>query len=138
MPTRASRGRAEQAVLRVESRTMEAIGRKDAAALVRILDEGFVYLTPSGDELSRDEFLQNITSMPFEILSVRGEGLRAEVFGETAVITGVQRARVRDAEGAEHASAVAFTDVFVKRRGRWRLALAYGVEIAPQEGERGQ
>ena len=132
MPTRADRGRAEGAVLRAESETMEAIGRKDAAALGRILDEEFVYRTPSGAELSREEFLQNVASLPVEILSVRGDGLRANVFGETAVITGVQRARVRDGEGQEAESVVAFTDVFVRGRGRWRLRLAYGVELPSQ------
>ncbi|HEV3470778.1 MAG TPA: nuclear transport factor 2 family protein [Pyrinomonadaceae bacterium] len=132
MPTRADRGRAEGAVLRAESETMEAIGRKDAAALGRILDEEFVYRTPSGAELSREEFLQNVASLPVEILSVRGDGLRANVFGETAVITGVQRARVRDGDGQEAESVVAFTDVFVRGRGRWRLRLAYGVELPSQ------
>jgi len=126
MPTRP--GRAEEAVLRIERETMGAIGRKDAAALGRILDEEFVYRTPAGEELARAEFLQNVASLPVEILSVRGEGLKASVFGETVVVTGVQRARVR-ADGREQESVVAFTDVFVKRRGRWRLRLAYGVEL---------
>lgn len=126
MPTRVDR--AGEAVLRAERETMEAIGRKDAAALEAVLDEAFVYRTPSGAELSRAEFLQNVASLPAEILSVGGEGLKAELFGETAVITGVQRARVR-AEGQEAESVVAFTDVFVRRRGRWLLRLAYGVEL---------
>lgn len=133
MPTRADRGRAEQAVLRAESETMQAIGRKDAAALGRLLDEEFAYRTPAGAELGREEFLRNITSMPFEILSVRGDGVKADVFGETAVVTGVQRARVL-AEGREQESVVAFTDIFVKRRGRWRLRLAYGVELTGKPG----
>ena len=124
----AARESAADAVLRAEGETMEAIGRKDAAALDRILDAGFVYRTPSGAELSRSEFLSNVTSLPFEILSVGGEGLKADAFGETAVVTGVQRARVL-AEGREQESVVAFTDVFVKRRGRWRLRHAYGIEL---------
>jgi hypothetical protein len=128
MPARPARESAAEAVLRVEHETMEAIGRKDAAALKRILDGRFVLRTPGGGELTRDEFLKNITSIPAEILSVRGEGVRADFFGETAVVTGVQRARVR-ADGKEFDSVSAFTDVFVKRRGRWRLRLAYSVEL---------
>lgn len=131
MPRRAARESAEGAALRAERETMEAIGRKDAAALEHVLDAEFIYRTPSGAELSRAQFLQNVTCLPAEILSVGGEGLRANVFGETAVVTGVQRARVR-AEGMEQDSVVAFTDVFVKRRGRWRLRLAYGVELPHQ------
>lgn len=128
MPRGADRRYAERAVLRAESRTMQAIGRKDARALRRLLDEEFVYRTPGGAELGREEFLGNIASMPFDILSVEGDGVRAEVFGETAAVTGLQRARVL-ADGREQESVVAFTDIFLKRAGRWRLRLAYGVEL---------
>ena len=128
MNSRPARAAAAAAVLRAERETMEAIGRKDAAALRRILDEGFIFRAPGGAEMSREEFLKNVTVIPAEILSVRGEGVRADLFGETAVVTGVQRARVR-VDGKEFDSVGAFTDVFVKRRGRWRLRLAYSIEL---------
>lgn len=131
MTAKPAREPAVEAILRAERETMEAIGRKDAAALSRLLDEGFVLRTPAGPEVSRAEFIQNVASIPADILSVRGEGVRAEIFGETAVVTGVQRARVR-VEGKEFDNVSAFTDVFVKRRGRWRLRLAYSVELPNQ------
>jgi ketosteroid isomerase-like protein len=119
------------AVLRLEGETMRAIERRDVAALGRLLAEEFVYRTPFGADAGGEEFLKNVAAMPFEILSVRGEGVRAEVYGESAVVTGVQRASVRTAEGEEAESLVAFTDVFVRRGGEWRMALAYGVELPP-------
>lgn len=128
MPARESE---TEAVLRAERETMEAIGRKDTAALGRILDEGFVLRTPAGGEVARAEFLRGVAAQPAEILSVRGEGVRADVFGETAVVTGVQRARVR-LDGKEFDSVGAFTDIFVKRRGRWRLRLAHSVDLDNQ------
>jgi ketosteroid isomerase-like protein len=129
MPARpAPRESAADAVLRVEKETMEAIGRKDAAALEVILDDAFVLRTPNAPEMSRAEFLKNVATLPAEILSVRGEGVRADIFGETAVVTGIQRARVRH-EGKEFDSVGAFTDIFVRRRGRWLLRLAHSVEL---------
>lgn len=121
--------RAAEAVLRAERETMAAIREKNARALGRILTDDFVYRTPAGAEMGKAEFLKTVTSMPAQILSVEGEQLRVSLFGETAVLTGVQRARARTEEGVEAVSLVAFTDVFIKRGGRWRLALAYGVEI---------
>jgi ketosteroid isomerase-like protein len=126
--------RVVESVLRLERETMDAIRTKDARALEHILADDFVYRTP-GAELSRAEFLQNIASFPGRILSVEGEGLRASAYGDAVVLTGVQRARARTDDGAEHASTVAFTDVFVKRRGRWRLSLAYGVELPERAPE---
>lgn len=127
-------GRTAESVLRLERETMDAIRAKDAAALERVLAADFVYRAP-GAELSRAEFLQNVASLPGRILSVEGAELRVNVYGDTAVLTGVQRSRLRTDDGKEHASAVAFTDVFVKQRGRWRLSLAYGVELPAREPE---
>jgi ketosteroid isomerase-like protein len=128
-------GRTVESILRLEKETMEAIRAKDAATLERVLAADFVYRAP-GAELSRAEFLQNIAALPGRILSVEGAELRVNVYGDTAVLTGVQRSRVKTDDGAEHASTVAFTDVFVKQRGRWRLSLAYGVELPEPERRR--
>ena len=120
--------RTVETILRLERETMDAIRAKDAKALGRILAEEFVYRTQDA-EISRADFLENIASLPGRILSVEGRNLRVSVYGETAVLTGVQHSVLRTEDGVEHPSTVAFTDIFVKRRGRWRLALAYGVEL---------
>jgi len=73
--------------------------------------------------------LESITSFPVEIISLRGEELKVNVYGDTAVLTGVQVAEARPPEGEKEESAVAFTDVFVRRDGRWLMVLAYGVEL---------
>ena len=116
-------------ILEMERETMAAIERKDREALGRVLADDFVYRNPAGEELGREAFLNNIASIPFEILSVRGENLKVGVFGETAVLTGVQVATVRTEDGKEEVGRGAFTDVFVKREGRWLMALAYDVEL---------
>ncbi|HZB46645.1 MAG TPA: nuclear transport factor 2 family protein, partial [Pyrinomonadaceae bacterium] len=110
------------------SEIMDHIREKDTRALEPLLTADFVYRTPGG-EVGRADFLKGVASVPGRITSVEGEGLRVRVFGEVAVLTGVQRARVRADDGSEQEGLNAFTDVFLKRNGRWRLALAYGVEL---------
>ena len=127
-------GRTAASILRLERETMDAIRAKDAKALERILTADFVYRTP-GSELSRAEFLQNVAAFPGQILSVEGSELRVKVYGDVAILTGLQTSRARLEDGTEHTSKVAFTDVFVKQRGRWRLSLAYGFELPEQAGE---
>jgi hypothetical protein len=46
-----------------------------------------------------------------------------------AVLTGVQLTLLRADDGRQLESVVAFTDIFVRRNRRWRLALAHGVEL---------
>jgi ketosteroid isomerase-like protein len=140
-PARKERGmgpdeQVSREILEIERETMAAIKRKDGAALGRVLAGDFVYRTPKGEELSREAFLKNITSIPFEILSVRGEGLKVNAYGETAVLTGVQIATVRTEDGKEEAGRGAFADIFVRREGRWLMVLAYDVELPAERPEK--
>jgi hypothetical protein len=51
------------------------------------------------------------------------------VYGNIAVVTGLQIAKTAGDEGEEEKSAVAFTDVFVKQKGKWMLSLAHAVDL---------
>lgn len=119
----------EQLILGIGREVFTAIRQKDVAALSRFLADDFVHRGPDGSEAGREEFLRNISAMPVEVVSVRGEHQRVDVYGEVAVLTGVQRAEWRQGDAAEGVSSVAFTDVFVRRGGAWLMALAYGVEL---------
>lgn len=120
--------RTAEALLRLEREIMNHIRDRDARALGRVLSDDFVYRTPEA-EVGREDFLRNIKAIPGRIVSVEGANQRVSVYGETAVLTGVQTAVVRTDDGVEHTGTTAFTDIFVKRRGRWKLALAYAVEL---------
>jgi ketosteroid isomerase-like protein len=132
--TNSTNNSAEAAVLQIERDIMAAIKSKDANSLEPMLAEEFIYRTHFGAEADKRAFLESITSFPIEILSLRGEELKVNLFGETAVLTGVQHAEARPPEGEPEQSAVAFTDVFVRREGRWLMVLAYGVEL-PTESD---
>jgi ketosteroid isomerase-like protein len=124
-------------ILQIEREIMAAIKAKDASALAAHVAGDFVYRTHFGAESNKDEFLQSIAAIPVEILSMRGEDLKVNVYGETAILTGVQRAEARAPEGEVEESAVAFTDVFVQREGRWLMVLAYGIELPSESDEIG-
>lgn len=116
-------------ILEIERGIMAAIEAKDTAALAPMLADEFIYRTHFGAEADKEQFLESIASFPVEILSLRGDELRVDVFGEVAILTGVQRAEARLPDHEPEESAVAFTDVFVQRSGRWLMVLAYGVEL---------
>jgi ketosteroid isomerase-like protein len=121
-------------ILQIERRIMTAIRNKDVLSLAPMLAEEFVYRTHFGAEASKSDFLDSIASFPIEVVSLQGEELKVNVFGETAILTGIQRAEARVPEGEIEESAVAFTDVFLRREGQWLMVLAYGVEL-PAEAE---
>lgn len=116
-------------ILALERDIMNAIKNKDAATLEPMLADDFVYRTHFGAESDKAEFLKAIAAFPVEIIALRGEELKVNVYGETAVLTGLQLAEARPPEGKAEESVVAFTDVFIRREGRWLMVLGYGVEL---------
>jgi hypothetical protein len=78
---------------------------------------------------NRSEFLKGIADLPLEVLSISGDNLRVNIYGETAVLTGVQRVTVRNVDGKEESGAGAFMDVFVKRNNEWFMVFAYSVDL---------
>jgi len=121
-----------QTILQIERDIMAAIKGKDAAALEPFVADEFVYRTHFGAESNKAEFLQSIAAIPVEIISMRGDELKVNVYHDVAILTGVQRAEARAPEGEIEESNVAFTDVFVRRDGRWLMVLAYGIELPPE------
>jgi ketosteroid isomerase-like protein len=119
----------ERIILGIEQEVFTAIRQKDVNALSRFLANDFIHRTPDGSEAGKEAFLRSIAAMPVEVSSIRGEHQKVCVYGEVAVLTGVQRAEWRQEDTAEGVSSVAFTDVFALREGAWLMVLAYGVEL---------
>jgi ketosteroid isomerase-like protein len=122
-------------LLKLERDIMNAIESKNSATLAEMVRDDFTYRTHFGAAATKAQFLQSIASFPMEIISIGGEELNVDVYGETAILTGVQRARARAPEGQPEESMVAFTDVFVKTNGQWLMVMAYGVELPAEAGE---
>ena len=117
-------------LLLMERRIMDAIRAKETSALRGMLAEGFVYRNPAVENVSSEGFLEGVSSLLVSILSLTGERVEAAVFGETGIVTGIQVAVTRDGDdNPPQTSRSAFTDVFVRADGTWRLALAHAVDL---------
>jgi len=127
---------AQQALLLLEEEIFTAVKNRDTDALERFLTDNFVYRSP-GRRVARDEFLELCAAFPYEIISIQGEDLSVNVYGNIAVVTGLQIAKTAGDEGEEEKSAVAFTDVFVKEQGKWMLSLAHAVDLPAALNQRG-
>jgi ketosteroid isomerase-like protein len=119
---------ARQALLLLEEEIFTAVKNRNTDALEGVLTDDFVYRSP-GQQATRDDFLKLCAAFPYEIISIQGEELGVNVYGDIAVVTGLQIAKTAGGEGEEETSAVAFTDVFVKQEGKWMLSLAHAVDL---------
>ena len=118
----------EETILSIGHQIYEGIRRKDAGFLRQFLADDFVQRGADGTEASKEEFLRAISEMPFEIGSVSGEHERVSVFGEVAIMTGVQVAQWRQSDEEHGVSSVAFMDVFTRRDEKWLLVLAFSAD----------
>jgi len=111
------------ALLDTARRMAAAIRARDRAGVQALLAPGFVQRTIGGAAVDADQFLAAIEQIPGEILSVELVELEVDLEGETAVVTGVQHARVRiDGEVVEDKRP--FVDWMVKASGAWRFRAA--------------
>ena len=116
-------------ILRIERQVMEAIKIKDVGTLREFLSDDFIHRSPGQADSDKEAFLNGISSIPFQIVDISGEGLKVSVYGSVAVLTGIQRATVKGEDGENVASVNAFTDVFKICEDKWKMVLAYSVDM---------
>ena len=119
----------EQIIEGIGREIYTAIQRKDADSLKQFLADDFVHRSADGTETDKQEFLRGIREMSFEIKSITGQHEHVSVYGDVAVMTGVQNAEWRQSETEQGLNSVAFADVFTLQDGKWLLVLAYGAEL---------
>ena len=100
-----------------------AIQRRDRGWMAACLAPGFVQRTPGGPSSDAETFLDALSRIPGEILSVAVHDLQVDVAHDSAIVCGVQDARVQ-VDGTIVDDRRAFVDFFVKLDGEWRLRAA--------------
>jgi ketosteroid isomerase-like protein len=124
--------RAHRELLELERSVTQAIRERNAARLRELLGEDFVFRGTGDVETDREAFISSVAAIPGDILDLEMTSLRAHVFGDTGVLTGAQRSRVRLADGTEVTDTQTFTDVCKWSEGRWRMVLAHSLPAASE------
>ena len=125
----------ERELLGLEQRVMDAIRTRDVKALGQLITDDFVLREPLKPDVSRRGFLESVRAIPGNIEVVAGQGVRAKIepSGEVGIVTGVQRVRLRLADGTVVEAAGAFADLCVRRDGQWRMSAAFNVSLPDGE-----
>jgi len=89
---------------------------------------------PATAQMNKEKDSEKLTKTRQAILQVEEE-MQVNVYGNTAVLTGLQFAKTQSDKGKEETSVVMFTDVFVKQKGKWALSLAHAMDL-PQISEK--
>lgn len=112
---------AEQELIALSTQWMEAVERKDRAALERFLADGF-YISKPGSlaKIERSEWLKGAFDRDWH--DFRYHNFKVDVYGDTAVVTALLDSHIRSKWGFSYGSDAQVTDIWVKRNGQWQVA----------------
>ena len=118
------------ALLYLENDWSEARIRRDIAWFERILTDDLAAASAStGTILTKSQYIESIKADKSMIESMNLLEPAVRIDGNTAIITGINRIRGRDAQGKAFDRRVLFTGTWVKRDGRWMVWAFQGTTI---------
>jgi ketosteroid isomerase-like protein len=112
-------------VARLEQDLIAAFRDNDTASLASLMADDFVFTDPLGASIPKDRWLEDLASGAFAFESVEIEGIRVRLAGDAALVTGLVTLKARS-RGGGYNGQFGVVDVYMKRAGRWQLALSTG------------
>lgn len=122
-------GSIERELIKLEQGWAEAIVKADLAFLDRVLGDDFTYIDGEGILWLKANYLSVFKSGEAEFSSMASDEIKARVYGDAAVVTG--RNTIKGTfRGDEHPNRERFTDIWIKRDGRWQCVAAHSSKVA--------
>jgi uncharacterized protein (TIGR02246 family) len=117
----------EQALMQIERDWAAAGAKNDWAALDKILAAEYVN-NSDGTIRPKKQILAEMKSGASKTTSATTSEMRALVLGETGIVQGLW-AEKGTRNGKDTSATYRFTDIFVKRDGRWQVATSYSPKV---------
>jgi ketosteroid isomerase-like protein len=120
----------EQELTRLENDWSQAVVRRDGTALQRFYADEYIFTDEKGVVWNKAKEIADISSGAFRLTSYKFDDLKVHNYGDVAVVTGRNTIKglwenvKRDISGPYR-----FTDVFVKRAGRWQCVASQSSRI---------
>jgi ketosteroid isomerase-like protein len=105
-------------IIALEKAWNQAYKLGDTHALDDILDDAIVLINDDGSLQSKREFLKSVKATNSQEQQVAPESISVHVFGETAIATGVFRAKGVEG-GKSYVRRERFVDTWVHKSGKW-------------------
>jgi ketosteroid isomerase-like protein len=115
--------RVEQELRRLNKDAADLQVQKDAVGAARLLADDYVFLQADGNVSNKAQNIAVLRDPAFVCQSLVTEDVKVRVYGDAAVITG--RVVMRATYGGQDVGGeFLYTDVWVKRDGRWQTVVS--------------
>jgi len=115
----------EKEITELEHKWVAAIIAKDVAALDGILAADFNGTSPTGVTFPKEDAIEDLKSGNYVVESMGLDELSVNVYGDTAVVFTSQQEKSKY-NGKENSGHYHFTNVWVKRGGKWQVVASHG------------
>jgi ketosteroid isomerase-like protein len=112
---------------KIENEWWEADKKKDTKTLGRILADDWFYLGPEGTKTKSQE-LAEAEKRDENIESVTLTDMKVRVYGDVAIVT-MREHENSTKKSTDSSGDYLYTDVFVKRQGRWQAVNSQGTPL---------
>jgi ketosteroid isomerase-like protein len=116
---------------RLEDLRYEAMKNVDASTLDQIFAEEFVYQTLQGITHTKASYIKAVTSGDTKINSYQRSNSRVRFYGDNAVVMAHAQLNV-SFKGEPRDVSLFYTNVWVKRDGRWQLVARQSTALPKQ------
>lgn len=109
-----------QKVIELDKQRMDAMAKKDLAALNRLISDDLIYTHSSARLDTKKSLIGNMESGSTVYTSVVPSDVKAQDLGDTVVLTGSCKISVMS-QGRPNSFGVRFTDVWANKGGQWQM-----------------
>ena len=123
----------EQQLIQIERDWCTSSLKRDALLLGRILADDYTGVSNRGLLLTKTETIAGLADKTSSITACVDTDMKVRVYGDTAVVTGLG-VRSGTYQGAPFSDRrFLWTDIFVRRDGRWQCVASQGTVVAAQQ-----
>ena len=119
----------EQAIRQLVNERDQAVQRGDTAAIDRIYADDYISTNIYGVVRTKSQVIEDFKSGALKIESVTSDEVNVRAHGDTAIVTGRTTMKVQD-RGRDTSGQSRFTQVYMKRNGRWQIVAFQLTRIA--------
>jgi hypothetical protein len=117
-----------ETVLRLDREISVATWTADPVWFEENLAEDYVLITPTGGVKSKRDIVRELSAPGMRMDPFDTSEVQLRMYGDSAVVTGRMKQKFVMG-GARYTNDVRYTDVYVKRKGRWLLVSAHASTV---------
>jgi len=121
----------KQELIKLEEEWHNAYMRRDATPLERILADEYIAVGGGGGSVNKAQTIEGLKNDRATYEYSTPYDMDFRFYGDTVVVVGRTKEKGKAQNGTEFSVEYRWTDVFVKREGRWQCVAAQVVRVPP-------